>query len=205
MLVGGGFKRERGGIGREGIGGEQRDGKGGDLGNGFGGAEGIGLEVLDGAEMGGRAHLGLGALALEAGAAKHRASLGGLEGDGGFKRAGRANGTGFGAGKGKGEWAAGSDGAADAGALGFAELAAFGVVGELLGGEEELFARGEDEGFPADGAFQKPVGEVHGAFSQWGNWLLSVPEVLEMGLIGDVQSLRAEIWIEEDSITGESG
>src|SRR6185312_2129746 len=120
---------------------------------------------------GGRVHLGDGSdarrnsLELEAGATEHRPTLCGLERNSGLDAAGRTLGSGFGARKWKSDGPVSSSCPAQAGAFGLTELAALGVVFELLVVEEELLACGKDELVATVRALQNAVREFHCAFS----------------------------------------
>lgn len=88
---------------------------------------------------------------LEAGPAEHWAPLGRLEGNRGLLVARGTARPRFGAHLG-----------ATSHPLGFALLAAFGIVFEILIVEEKLFARREDEFGATIHAFQHSVGKFHG-------------------------------------------
>jgi hypothetical protein len=98
------------------------------------------------------AGLAQGPFLLKTTTAQDGAPLGGLEGNGGFRSALRADGTRLGTG-----------GAGAGSALGLALLATFRIVLELFIEEKELFASCEDEIVPAVGTFEHFVDEIHPA------------------------------------------
>jgi hypothetical protein len=70
-----------------------------------------------------------------------------------------------------------SGGTSQAGSLCFAELAAFGIVLELLIEKEELLSGSEDKFIPTVRALQDAVGEFHSAFSHDWDKAETPPEV----------------------------